>query len=82
MKTTNKEQFVVNEISFAGNANLSNVSILTDVKIDKGGGGAEYSGLKIAFLAILLIFLSSLLFVMFWVLRSLSFWWLLQLLVF
>jgi prepilin-type N-terminal cleavage/methylation domain-containing protein len=41
MKTTNKEQFVVNGISFAGNANLSNISILTNVKIDKGGGGGR-----------------------------------------
>jgi hypothetical protein len=38
MKTTIKEQFVANGISFTGNANLSNVSILTDVKIGKGGG--------------------------------------------
>jgi prepilin-type N-terminal cleavage/methylation domain-containing protein/prepilin-type processing-associated H-X9-DG protein len=41
MKTTSKEQFVVNGISFAENANLSNVAILTDVKIGKGGGGGR-----------------------------------------
>jgi prepilin-type N-terminal cleavage/methylation domain-containing protein/prepilin-type processing-associated H-X9-DG protein len=41
MKTTSKEQFVVNGISFAGDANLSNVAILTNVKIDKWGGGGR-----------------------------------------
>jgi hypothetical protein len=41
MKTTNKEQFVVNGIGFAVNANLSNVAILTDVKIGNGGGGGQ-----------------------------------------
>jgi hypothetical protein len=41
MKTTSKEQFVVNGISFAGDANLSNVAILTDVKIGRGGGGGQ-----------------------------------------
>ncbi|MDR1291263.1 MAG: hypothetical protein LBK06_08680 [Planctomycetaceae bacterium] len=41
MKTTSKEQFVVNGISFAGDANLPNVAILTCVKIGNGGGGGQ-----------------------------------------
>jgi outer membrane protein assembly factor BamA len=41
MKTRSKEKFVVNEINFSGNANLSNIAILTNVKIDKGGGGGQ-----------------------------------------
>ncbi|MDR1290793.1 MAG: hypothetical protein LBK06_06295 [Planctomycetaceae bacterium] len=79
---TNKEQFIVNEINFSGDVNLSNVSILTDVKIGKGGGGgAGYIGLIIAFsVVILLTFLSSILFV-FLVLRLLNVRWLLRLLI-
>jgi hypothetical protein len=43
MKTTKKKQFVVSGISFLGDVNLSNITVLaSSVKIDKignGGGG-------------------------------------------
>jgi hypothetical protein len=40
-KNTQQDQFIVNEFNFSGETRLSFFAILTNVKIDKGGGGGQ-----------------------------------------